>query len=185
MLETRRLTLIPLDARRLELWYRDTAALEAELGCVYDAEPPEGPFLVIIKEQLKIIKKNRGSWLWNTFWLLLDREGAVIVGAACFKGVSGGEAEIGYAAGENHRKKGYITEAVRAMCEWALDQPGIVAITAETETWNSDSHRALARCGFERYDGGTVDTFWWRLKKPTAPFVPPFRTPLPDSGRRP
>lgn len=179
MLETRRLTLIPLDARRLELWHRDTTALEEELGCVYDAEPPEGPFLVIIKGQLEIIKNNSGSWLWNTFWLLRDRESAVIVGAACFKGASGGEAEIGYAAGENHRKKGYITEAVLAMCEWAFDQPGITAITAETETWNRDSHGVLARCGFERCDGGAGDTFWWRLKNPYSAFCSALSKPSP------
>lgn len=179
MLETRRLTLIPLDTRRLELWYRDTPALERELECVYRAEPPEGPFLAIIKGQLEIMKKDSGNWLWNTFWLLRDRKSAVIVGAACFNGANGGEAEIGYSAGEDYRKKGYITEAVRAMCEWAFCQPGIIAVTAETETWNYDSHEVLVRCGFEKFDAGSGDTLWWRLKNPYSAFCSAFSKPSP------
>lgn len=185
MLETRRLTLIPLGTRRLELWYRDIPALEKELDCVYRAEPPQGYFIAIIKGQLEIMRNNQRNWLWHTFWLLRDRESAVIVGAACFNGAKGGEAEIGYAAGADYRKKGYITEAVRAMCEWAFSQPGITAVTAETERRNYDSHGVLLRCGFERYYAGTGDTLWWRLENPTAPFAPLSRTPRPDSGRRP
>lgn len=166
MLETQRLTLIPLDVRQLRLWYRDLAALEMELVCTYRAEPPEGPFLVIIKEQIETIKKDPDNWLWHTFWLLRDKQSMIVVGAAGFKAARGGEAEIGYAAGNDYRKKGYITEAVRAMSRWALDQQGVVAVTAETEKWNFDSHRVLVRCGFERYGVGAGDTLWWKLQKP-------------------
>lgn len=166
MLETIRLTLIPLDARQLRLWYHDLAALERELACTYRAEPPEGPFLVIIKEQIETINKDPDNWLWHTFWLLRDKKNGIVVGAVSFRKTCCREVEIGYAAGNYYRKKGYITEAVGVMSKWALDQPGITAVTAETETWNLDSHSVLGRCGFEKYGDDTGDTFWWRLRKP-------------------
>jgi len=164
MIETDRLKLIPLDERQLEIWSRDIRSLELELDCTYCAEPMEGAFSVIVKEQLERMKRDFDNYLWHTFWLLKDKASSIIVGAAGFKGTpnSDGEVEIGYASGENFRKKGYITEAVDKMCEWALRQPGVHAVIAETDTWNGESHGVLKRCGFEKYKSGETD--WWRLK---------------------
>ena len=39
-LDTERLSLVLLDARRYRLWLEDLPALEAELGCRYDGEDP-------------------------------------------------------------------------------------------------------------------------------------------------
>lgn len=165
MIATDRLELIPLDERQLGLWCHDIRELERELGCIYRAEPMEGAFLVIVKDQLEKMTRDFDNYLWRTFWLLKDKESGVIVGAADFKNApdKDGTVEIGYAAGEDFRKRGYITEAVCAMCEWALRQPGVNVVTAETEAWNRDSHEVLKRCGFEQFSQG--ETFWWRLRK--------------------
>lgn len=165
MIETERLELIPLDERQLGLWCHDMPELERELGCSYRAELLEGPFLVIVEGQLDTMKRDFDNYLWHTFWLLKDKGSDIIVGAACFKGAPNQErtVEIGYAIGDDFRKRGYITEAVRAMCAWALRQPNVDEVIAETDLWNSDSHDVLVRCGFEKFDDG--ETNWWRLKK--------------------
>ena len=45
-------------------------------------------------------------------------------------------------------KKGYMTEAVKAMCEWALSQEGVTRIEAETTAENKESQRVLYSSGF-------------------------------------
>lgn len=166
MLETERLALIPLNERELELLYTNLPAFERELGCRYQAEPLIGPFRVIVREQLDIMKKDFENYLWHTFWLLKDKESAVIVGAADFKGApADGRVEIGYSTGEAHRKMGYMSEAVRVMCRWALSRNGVGMVVAETDKQNRDSHNVLSRCGFVKYGAADGDTFWWKLEK--------------------
>lgn len=54
-----------------------------------------------------------------------------------------------------------MTEAVRAMCDWALKQNGVKHIIAETELDGFASQRILKRCGFTEYVRDL--TVWWRL----------------------
>lgn len=161
-LETPRLTLIALDARQLSLWVNDLAALERELGCRYEAEPLEGHFLEIVKGQLAKTEADPDNYVWRSFWLLKRGDGK-IVGSADFKAPpdENGETEIGYGLGEAFMGKGYMTEAVSAMCRWALSRDDVKAVIAETERDGFASQRALARCGFEPYN---EDKTLWRLR---------------------
>ncbi|WP_341398813.1 GNAT family N-acetyltransferase [Clostridium cadaveris] len=58
-----------------------------------------------------------------------------MVGAADFKDIpnQNGEVEIGYGLGKEFEHNGYMTEAVKAMCELALKQEGVRNIIAETD----------------------------------------------------
>lgn len=166
MIETKRLLLIPLDERQLELLYNGLPRLELELGCDYRAEPLEEPFLSVVKQQMETMKRDFDNYLWHTFWLLKDKRSKIIVGAAVFKGApdKNGAVEIGYGIGDGYRKMGYMAEAVNCMCEWALRQPGVNEITAETNMWNVDSHQVLVKCGFEKYKTDD-NTCWWRKRR--------------------
>lgn len=86
-----------------------------------------------------------------------------MVGSADFKDVPSkdGEVEIGYGLGEAFQHHGYMTEAVRAMCAWALAQESVRHVIAETETDNLASRRILQRCGFTEQSRG--ETIWWKL----------------------
>lgn len=64
----------------------------------------------------------------------------------------GGEVEIGYGFGPEHRGQGYATEAVRALTLHLLAQPGIRAVTAQTAVGNRASERVLEKVGFARLD---------------------------------
>jgi [ribosomal protein S5]-alanine N-acetyltransferase len=167
-LETERLHLIPLTANQLNLWLNRIELLEAELNCSYQAEPLTGFFAEIVKSQLEITENHKTNYLYHTFWFLVRKSDRVVVGAADFKNVpdNEGQVEIGYGLGENFQHCGYMTEAIKSMCEWAFDQPNIRSVIAETEPDNSASHKVLERCGFNIYS--KADNFWWKAIKNTV-----------------
>lgn len=69
----------------------------------------------------------------------------------CFKGLdSNGIAEIGYGISEQYRNNGYAAEAVKAVSEWALTQPGVNSVESETDPDYKASQRVLEKCGFVR-----------------------------------
>ncbi|MBV7392510.1 GNAT family N-acetyltransferase [Enterococcus alishanensis] len=163
MLETKRLYLIPLTAKQLELWINDLPRLEKDLNCQYFAEPLQGFFLEIVAEQLKKTKKDEKNYLYHTFWFLIRKSDNVVVGLADFKDIPNlnHEIEIGYGLGENFRHQGFMTEAVQIMCDWAINQTNVSFVIAETEIDNSQSQNILKSCGFVKYKQS--ETAWWKL----------------------
>lgn len=160
---TERLELAALTPRLMGLWVTDLPQLEKELNCSYQGEPMEGSFFNIVKGQLKITEMDPDNYLWHSFWLLIRRCDRVVVGSADFKDLPDekGHTEIGYGLAAQFRHKGYMTEAVAAMCDWALKQDGVSHVIAETDQENLPSQRILKRCGFERY--GNTEKMWWIL----------------------
>ncbi|NMM63614.1 GNAT family N-acetyltransferase [Clostridium sp. P21] len=163
IIQTKRLELNPLTLNQLELWIEDITELEKELDCSYKAEAMEGFFLEIVKKQYEIIQKDLNNYLWHSFFLLIRKGDRVVVGSADFKDIpnENGEVEIGYGLGKEFEHNGYMTEAVNAMCEWALKQNGVTSVIAETYLENLASQKILERCGFKKYKEG--ETFWWKL----------------------
>ena len=88
------------------------------------------------------------QWEWYAIWMIELKDGTHI-GDLCFKGLSeDGSAEIGYGIAEEHQGCGYATEAVSALVDWALKQPGVSCVTAQTEASNIASQRVLQKSGF-------------------------------------
>jgi RimJ/RimL family protein N-acetyltransferase len=58
-----------------------------------------------------------------------------------------GIAEVGYGVDDAAQRQGYATEGTRACVDWALGQPGVVAVTAVTFPWHTASLRVIERCG--------------------------------------
>ena len=57
-------------------------------------------------------------------------------------------AEVGYSLSRDCWNQGYATEAVRAACRWAFEQPGVTAVEAETAPDHAASQAVLHRVGF-------------------------------------
>ena len=167
-IETPRLCLQLLSPAQLTAWLEDLPALEQALGCRYLAEPMEGVFREIVAAQCRIAAADPARLCWHSFFWLIRRSDRTVVGAADFKAPPSpaGEVELGYGLGEGFRHMGYMTEAARALCGWAFTQPGVKAVTAETEAAGLASQRVLARCGFRLVSAG--ESYWWRLEKPAA-----------------
>ena len=99
-------------------------------------------------EMLNGCLDHSDQWDWYAIWMIELKAGTHI-GELCFKGLSAnGIAEIGYGISEAYQNKGYATEAVRAILEWAFSHPEVIAIEAETESENAVSISVLKKCGF-------------------------------------
>lgn len=83
------------------------------------------------------------------FYLVVRREDERVVGEIGFAGPPrNGVVAIGYAIVPEARGQGYATEAIGALSRWALAQPGVVEVVAQTLRENEPSARALLRAGF-------------------------------------
>lgn len=108
---------------------------DAELKCAY-------------QEMLQGCRDYPEQAQWYAIWLIETMDG-LRVGDLCFKGLlADGSVEIGYGILTEYQGRGYATEAVGASVEWALTQPGVNRVEAETDPDNRASQRVLEKCGF-------------------------------------
>lgn len=133
MIETQRLTLVV--ATRGEMEQIIAATEEDELKQAY-------------REMLQGCLDHPELWDWYAIWLITRKDGTHI-GDLSFKGLHpDGSVEIGYGIDPAFWGNGYATEAVDAAVRWALEQPGVIRVEAETDPHNSASQRVLEKCGF-------------------------------------
>ena len=87
-------------------------------------------------------------------WVMVDPDTATVVGDIGFHGPPDetGTVEIGYSVVPERRRRGYATEAARALAAWALEQPGVKTVTATCEPGNAGSIKTLERAGFARVE---------------------------------
>ena len=100
------------------------------------------------QEMLQGCLEHPQDWDWYAIWFI-ERKNGPHVGDLCFKGLcANGSVEIGYGITEENQGHGYATEAVEAAAVWALKQPGVCRVEAETAPDNTASQRVLEKCGF-------------------------------------
>lgn len=149
--ETARLTLRTLEDREMEALA--AGASDAGLRQAYE-------------EMLEGCKREPEKRIWHAVWVMELKGGmGEEVGDLSFKGLGAdGMVELGYGLREGCCGKGYMTEAVRAMAEWAASQPGVTRVEAETEAGNGASRRVLERAGFVATGevGAEGPRFVWR-----------------------
>lgn len=63
--------------------------------------------------------------------------------------IEGSKVGIGYGAAHAYWGKGFITEATRAIIEWAFQQPSIYRVYATTDVENVASQRVLEKVGMQ------------------------------------
>ena len=99
-------------------------------------------------EMLNGCIENPEQWEWYAIWMIELKDGTHI-GEMCFKGLdSDGVVEIGYGIMEQYQEHGYATEAVKAISNWAFQEPKISFIEAEIDSKNIASKKVLEKCGF-------------------------------------
>ena len=133
MIETKRLRIYP-------------AAREQMEACIAAETDPE--LKKAYTEMLEGCLRHPDQWQWYAMWMIDLRDGTHI-GDLCFKGLdANGITEIGYGILEDYQGQGCATEAVDAAAAWALQQPAVTRVEAETEPDNRASRRVLEKCGF-------------------------------------
>ena len=84
-------------------------------------------------------------------WLIIERETNMVVGDVGFHGRrSAADFEIGFSVIPDRRRRGYASEAARAIVEWATDVPDVREVVARSDVDNVASARTLVAAGFAR-----------------------------------
>ena len=132
-----------LYTERLQIHIASREEMESFIGTQTDPE-----LLKAYREMLQGAIEHPKEWAWYAIWMI-ERKDGTPVGDLSFKGLlPSGAVEIGYGILEVFWGNGYATEAVNAAVEWALAQPEVTCVEAETEPNNLASQRVLAKCGF-------------------------------------
>lgn len=133
--ETERMYLYPLSNEEMRLVIEKESDLEMKQAYT---------------EMLEGSLSNPDKRIWYAIWNMeLKNDLETIVGDFCFKGLGDdGVVEIGYGLKEEYRHYGYMTEALKAITEWALSQESVKQVEAETDAENIASQKVLLQSGF-------------------------------------
>ncbi len=114
---------------------------------------------------------------WLGWYALCHRSGEIplLVGSGGFLGTpENGVAEVGYSVLPQYQGQGYGTEMVGGLTDWALSQPDVQRLAAETGEANLASRRLLEKLGFTAVRDGreTGDVRFERTKEPQEEKAP-------------
>lgn len=152
MIKTQRLRLVSFDLpAMLATRAGDRAAVEQLLDC---ALAPGWPSDGVVDHQLpgQISAYEHGTpvkWLGR---LIVLNEGPMVIGVINLKGAPDvdGRVEIGYEVQGGYRRRGYASEAAKALIDWCFQQPEVKAVRARTLRQNEPSQQMLQQLGFTR-----------------------------------
>ncbi len=152
MIETARLKLMPATVALARAEIGDRGAFARLLGAsVPDNWPPEtlADALPVFLGRLEAAPDRVGWFAWYALAVGDGAAAPVLVASGGFKGPPReGTAEIGYSVLPQFQGWGYATEMVGGLLRWALGQPGVARVVAETEWANPASVRVLSKAGF-------------------------------------
>ena len=166
MISSQNLILKPLNHQQLIKYIANDGSLERELKL----NPTNKEITPSIKEALaETILPNIDdagkNHLFSSLWAIILKAESRMVGDICFVGepAEDGEIELGYATYEDYRGKGYMTEAIDCIIEWAKRQDNVKSIFAQTAKDNPASWHILAKNNFVQV-ADEEDVLSWRLK---------------------
>lgn len=166
MISSKNLILKPLNYSQLEKYIKNDNSLEAELK-LNPTRKIISPALreALAETILPNVADSGKNHLFSTLWGIILKAEDRMVGDICFVGEPDdeGEIEIGYGTYDDFRGKGYMTEAVSCILEWAKRQDNVKSIFAQTTKDNPASYKILEKNNFEKV-GEDEDLFNWRLK---------------------
>ena len=170
VLVTDRLYLLPLTQAQLRACLADRTQLAQELGIqladALFADPVPRAIGMKLEKMANLAEIDHP---WVTYWLILPQAAEAGAGLAGFKGYPNkqGETEIGYGLLPAFQNKGFMTEAVAALVDWAFSQTVCTAVTAQTEITNQASIRVLQKAGLQQ-TGEKAGSLLWRIEKQTG-----------------
>lgn len=166
MIETKRLEIIPLSYEQLLQYAACDHSLEESLGVKYKNEGISPELQDALKNTIipNVADKSK-NYLFSTLWTAITKEERQMVGDLCIVGEPNavGEIEIGYGTYQAFQGKGFMTEMVGGIIEWARKQDGVKYIIASTDKNNIASYRVLVKNMFNLK--GEIDTLLhWQLE---------------------
>lgn len=121
----------------------------------YSRDPEVSRYLLWRSDQTlenieEFLMRALQSWERRTAatWAVVLRENNSLIGMIDLR--LEGEANLGYVLARPYWNRGLMTEAVRAIVNWALSQEQIHRVWAVCEVHNTASARVLEKAGFRR-----------------------------------
>lgn len=152
MIETAHLILVPATVAIARAEIGDRSEFARLWGAsVPDNWPPDtlADALPLFLGWLEAAPDRIGWFGWYALALGDAGISPILVASGGFKGPPrDGMAEIGYSVLPQFQGRGYATEMVGGLARWALRQPGVARVVAETEWANSASVSVLRKAGF-------------------------------------
>jgi len=165
MIETERLFIRPLTYAQLKKYVKADNSLEEELNVKSSSRTITSE----LKEALETtilpnVADTNKNYLFSTLWTIISKAENKMVGDLCFIGEpdENGDIEIGYGTYEEFQKRGYMTEAVEGMIQWARQQPTVRSIIASTDKKNAASYSVLLKNNFSK-TGENDELYHWKL----------------------
>jgi len=147
-----RLALVPLTLEQLKLGLVSLNDLSASVGVPIVSSLLDGKVNRAVTMKIeKMGKVPPAQHPWFTYWLIVLNEENTGAGMVGFKGIPNekGEVEIGYGIDPVFQRRGYMSEAVTALINWAFEHPECRAITATAVLLdNLASQKVLLKNGF-------------------------------------
>jgi RimJ/RimL family protein N-acetyltransferase len=154
-IQSQRLKMIPLTHQQLLLLKQNRKLLELSLGLSPSAMLIDPLYIKEIDDAfdsfwLPNTLAFPEKYLWYTGWEIVLKSTNTVIGGMGFAGYPNldGEAEIGYMIDANQHNKGFATEALQLLSQWAFSHEFVQAVIVHTYGDNLPSRRILDKCGF-------------------------------------
>ena len=166
MIETKRLILMPLNYDQLVKYIKCDNSLEEELNLNKTSRTISFELKDALEQTiLPNVEDKSKNYLYSTLWTAISKVENKMIGDFCINGEpnKNGEIEIGYGTYEEFQNRGYMTEIVSGIIEWAKKQSIVKLIIASTDKINIASVKVLEKNGFTKV-GETDTLFNWKLE---------------------
>ncbi len=149
---TERLELVPATAELIRLEISDPQTLGQRLDAAIPAGwPPEevkGVLAFFAKQMdVGVTGDGWGVYYWVT-QASVDRSRTLVGSGGFMSKPENNSVEIGYGTLDEFQGRGYATEAVSGLVQWALSQPDVSQVIADALPENPASVRVLEKNGF-------------------------------------
>jgi len=168
---------------RLELVAASAELLRAEIGdrerfarlleaCIPRIWPHDSDYTEVMSSMAQRLEDDPQETGWWSWYFVLRNKATgqrTLIGNGGFKGPpdTDGVVEIGYSLLPPYRSKGYTTEAVERLVEWAFEHPQVTRVIAEAQAGNTPSIRVLEKAGFDQVGPGSQRSYLrFELKRP-------------------
>jgi ribosomal-protein-alanine N-acetyltransferase len=166
MIVTERLILKPLTYEQLVKYIKCDNSLEAELNLKETSRTISQDLKEAFEQTiLPSVADKSKNYLYSTLWTGILKSDNIMIGDLCIIGEPNeqGEIEIGYGTYEEFQGKGFMTEIVGGIIEWAKKQLLVKSIIASTEKTNTASFKVLEKNHFIKI-GETETLLNWKLE---------------------
>lgn len=170
MLETSRLKLVPLTHEQLLLYKNNPRKLAENLGVHYSERQHDPATLPDLEEALGFWIQNTEkfpeSFEWFTNWEIILKKERIGIGGIGFSGFpdADGKTMVGYGLDLRYHSRGYASEALTALLEWAFQHTRLNFVIADTPLNNIPSQRVLEKNAFEKKSTDNDLIHWQRFR---------------------